>query len=90
MEFIAPSPGGLLQVLEGDAVRFELGVNFLDETESNLTRQVTADAGDLENTPGLRAESGPSSDPLFWVLLAIGGTAILTNWCILSPARAHR
>jgi hypothetical protein len=89
LEFIAPSPGGLLQILEGDAVLFELGVNFLDESESNLRRQATADAGELTPAVGLRAESGPSSDPLFWLFLTIGGTAIVANWCLLSPSRTR-
>lgn len=87
IEFIAPSPGGLLQILEGDEVLFELGVNFLDESESDLRRQATADAGGFTQAPGLRGESGPSSDPLFWALLAIAGAALVTNWCLLSPAR---
>ena len=52
---------------------FELGVNFLDESETNLRNQSTADAGAFADAAGLRAESGPASDPLFWVLLAIGG-----------------
>lgn len=84
LEFIAPSPGGLLQILEGDEVLFELGVNFLDETETNLRDRATADVGALTNAAGLRAESGPASDPLFWVLLMIGGTAIVANWWQLS------
>jgi hypothetical protein len=87
LEFIAPSPGGLLQVLEGDEVLFELAVNFLDESESDLRSQSTADVGELARAAGLRAESGPASDPLFWVFLAIGATAIVANWCLLSPAR---
>jgi hypothetical protein len=87
VEFIAPSPGGLLQILEGDAALFELGVNFLDESESNLRNQATADAGGLAEVAGLRAESGPASDPLFWLLLTIGGTAIVVNWWLLSPDR---
>ncbi len=85
LELIAPSPGGLLQILEGDAVLFELGGNFLDESETNLRRQSTADAGELADVAGLRAEGGPSSDPLFWVLLIVGGTAIVLNWCLLAP-----
>jgi hypothetical protein len=90
LEFIAPSPGGLLQILEGDAVLFEIGVNFLDESESNLRRQATAEIGTLTEGAGLRAESGPASDPLFWLLLTIGGTAILWNWGVLAsrPSRA--
>jgi hypothetical protein len=31
IEFIAPGPGGLLQILEGSETLFELGVYFLDE-----------------------------------------------------------
>ncbi len=50
---------------------FDIGVNFLDETESNLRKQSTADAGRFADDSGLRAESGPASDPLFWILLAI-------------------
>jgi hypothetical protein len=90
LEFVAPSPGGLLQILEGDQVLFELGVNFLDESESDLRRQSTAEAGGLTQAAGLRAESGPSSDPLFWVLLTIGGAAIVANWCLLSPRLSRR
>jgi hypothetical protein len=85
LEFIAPSPGGLLQILEGDQVLFELGVNFLDESETDLRDRATADVGELTDVAGLRAESGPASDPLFWLLLAIGGMAIVVNWCLLSP-----
>jgi hypothetical protein len=89
LEFAAPSPGGLLQILEADAVLFEVGVNFLDEAETNLRHQATAEVGALTDVAGLRAESGPASDPLFWLLLAIGGAAILVNWCLPS-ARPHR
>jgi hypothetical protein len=88
LEFIAPSPGGLLQIFEGDQVLFELGVNFLDESETNLRNQKTAEVGGLTADAGLRAESGPASDPLFWLLLTIGGTAIVVNWCLFSPAGA--
>ena len=56
---------------------FELGVNFLDESESDLRqpdrRPTPASSRDAA---GLRAESGPASDPLFWMLLTIGGAAI--------------
>ena len=85
LEFIAPSPGGLLQILDGDEVLFELGANFLDESETNLRKQSTADVGAFADAGGLRAESGPASDPLFWLLLTIGATAIVTNWCLLTP-----
>jgi hypothetical protein len=93
LEFPAPSPGGLLQIVEGPAraggsetVLFELGVNFLDETESNLRDRTTAEVGRFADVAALRAESGPESDPLFWALLAIGGLAILSNWWLLAPA----
>jgi hypothetical protein len=93
LEFIAPSPGGLLQILEGpqriggdDTVLFELGANFLDEFETNLRDRKTADVGRFTDVAAVRAESGPESDPLFWLLLAIGGAAMVANWCLLAPA----
>jgi hypothetical protein len=95
LEFIAPAPGGLLEIVEnrggseGDVVLFELGVNFLDEAEANLRDRSSGDAGAFADAAGLRAERGPASDPLFWVLLAIGGTALLANWCLLAPTRGR-
>jgi Ca-activated chloride channel homolog len=83
LEFLAPSPGGLLQIMEGDDVLYELGVNFLDEAETDLRGQTTADSGELSEASGPRTGGGPASDPLFWLLLAIGGTAIVVNWCLL-------
>ena len=88
IEFVAPSPGGLLQIFEGDAVLFELGVNFLDESESNLRHQATADTGAVRDTRGQRGETGPASDPLFWVLLAIAVGAIVANWRVVNPRPA--
>jgi hypothetical protein len=97
LEFIAPSPGGLLQIVEGperiggsETVLFELGVNFLDETEGNLRdRTTTGDVGRVADVAAVRGERGPESDPLFWLLLALGGSAILANWWLLAPA-GHR
>jgi hypothetical protein len=90
VEFIAPSPGGLLQILEGDQLLFEVGVNFLDEVETALANQSRSDAGELARAAGLRAESGAASDPLFWILLMTGGIAMLANWCFFAPAsRPH-
>jgi hypothetical protein len=88
IEFMAPSPGGLLQVLEGDEVLFEIGVNFLDEIETALRDQATSDVGGFGDAAGLRGETAAASDPLFWVLLVVAGAATLTNWCLLSPRRA--
>ena len=88
IEFRAPSPGGVVQILEGQDVLFELGVNFFDESEMDLRRQVTADVGALATGPRQRGESGPASDPLFWALLAIATAAMLGNWLILSPRRS--
>jgi hypothetical protein len=86
VEFAAPSPGGLLQILEGDDVLFELGVNFLDEDETNLRAKSTSEIGKFDSgSRGLRSENGPASDPLFWVLVVIGGLAIILNWFWLSP-----
>ena len=86
VEFIAPSPGGLLQVKEGGEVLFELGVNFLDEAETNLRTKSTGEIGKFDNaSKGLHSETGPASDPLFWTLLVIGVLAILMNWYVLAP-----
>jgi hypothetical protein len=90
IEFIAPSPGGLLQILDGDEVMFEIGVNFLDETETALPDRSTGDSGQIGEVAGLRAESSATSDPLFWILLAIGATAMILNWCLLVPGRGTR
>ena len=90
IEFIAPSPGGLLQILEGDEVLFEIGVNFLDETETALRDRSIGDTGEIGEVAGRRAETSATFDPLFWILLAIGATALILNWCLLAPARAAR
>ena len=95
LEFIAPSPGGLAQIVEdpdgpdGDVVLFELGVNFLDETEANLRDRSSGNAGEFAEATGLRAETGPASDPLFWLLLAVAGISLVANWCLPRPARGH-
>jgi hypothetical protein len=85
LEFIAPSPGGALQVLEGNEVLFELGVNFLDESETDLRHRPATRVGRLADDARRRGENGPSSDPLFWVWLAVAAAAILANWSILQP-----
>ena len=82
IEFIAPSPGGLLQILDGDEVLFEIGVNFLDEMETALSDRSTGDSGAIGEVAGLRGETSVAFDPLFWILLAIGATAMLLNWCL--------
>ncbi|HYR84037.1 MAG TPA: BatA domain-containing protein [Terriglobia bacterium] len=90
LEFIAPSPGGLLQVMEGNDVLFELGVNFLDEEEADLRDRAAGEIGKFNPQSGrLRTENGPASDPLFWALVAIGGAAIVANWCLLAPRRSN-
>jgi hypothetical protein len=87
VEFIAPSPGGILQVMEGNQTLYELGVNFLDEEESDLRNKATAETGAYSaEARGLRLESGPALDPLFWTLLFIAAAAMLANWCL--PQRA--
>ena len=85
-----PRRAGCCRSSKGDRVLFELGVNFLDEAETDLRRQATAETGQLAAAAGLRAESGPASDPLFWMLLAIGGTAMLANWCLSLAGRRAR
>ncbi len=89
IEFIAPSPGGLLQILDGDEVLFEIGVNFLDETETALRDRSTAETGTSADVTGLRAETAPTSDPLFWVLLAIAAASIIANWVLMTPAQVR-
>jgi len=88
IEFIAPSPGGLLQILDGDELLFEIGVNFLDETETALRDRSTGDSGEIGEVAGLRAETSATSDPLFWILLALGATTMMLNWSLPAPGRA--
>jgi hypothetical protein len=80
IEIIAPSPGGLLQILEGDDVLFEIGVNFLDETETALRDRSTSDPGAIGEVAGVRAETSATSDPLFWILLTVAAAALILNW----------
>jgi len=89
LEFIAPAPGGLLQVMEDDRTLFELGVNLLDRQEGDLRSAVTRDIGAFNaQATGVRTETGAALDPLFWFLLIIGAAAILANWCF-PEARRH-
>ena len=88
IEFVAPAPGGLAQILEGDQVRYELGINPLDESESDLRRARTEILGKSDTATHERAiESGPAFDPLFWLLLTVCAAAMLGNWWLLSPRR---
>jgi hypothetical protein len=90
MEFIAPSTCPVLHVMEGKDTLYELGVNFLDESETNLSDRATADSGKFNpQSSGMRTETGPESDPFFWTLLVIGGLAMLGNWCWLGQARSR-
>ena len=86
LEFIAPSPGGLLQILEGRRTRAVRARRELPRrVRERPARSATADVGEFADAAGLRAESGPASDPLFWLLLAIGGDGDAGQ---LVPARA--
>jgi hypothetical protein len=86
VEFVAPAPGGLAQILEGDQVRHEIGVNPLDEPEGDLRRARTETLGEFETAgPERPIESGPAFDPLFWTLLAVCAGAMLGNWWLLAP-----
>jgi hypothetical protein len=88
LEFIAPQTGGLLRVLEGEKILYELGVNFLDEDEGDLRRAASGDSGAFETqAASLKTENGPASDPLFWLLFAVGTAAIVGNWCFVTPRR---
>jgi hypothetical protein len=33
-----------------------------------------------DDAAGQRSESGPQSDPLFWILTVVAGTAFVGNW----------
>jgi hypothetical protein len=90
VEFVAPAPGGLAQILEGDQVRFEIGINPLDEPEGDLRHARTETFGKFETASRERIESGAGFDPLFWVLLAVCAAAMLGNWWLLSPRPARR
>jgi hypothetical protein len=90
VEFVAPAPGGLAQILEGDQVRFEIGINPLDEPEGDLRRARTESVGKFEAASRERIESGAGFDPLFWLLLAVCAAAMLGNWWLLSPQPARR
>ena len=86
---VAPAGGGLLEIFEGEQRLFEIGVNFLDEAESDLRAASTGVGGAFVRTDSTaRGESGAWSDPLFWILLAIATSAILVNWCV--PAMERR
>jgi hypothetical protein len=90
IEFVAPPPGGLLQILDGDELLFEIGVNFLDETETALRDRSMGDSGEAGDVAGVRAETSATSDPLFWILLAVAAAAMIANWLLLVPVRATR
>jgi hypothetical protein len=90
VEFVAPAPGGLAQILEGDQVRFEIGINPLDESEGDLRRARTETIGKFETDSRKRAiESGAAFDPIFWLLLAVCTAAMFGNWWLLSPRRVR-
>jgi hypothetical protein len=88
VEFVAPAPGGLAQILEGGQVRFEIGINPLDETEGDLRTASTSTLGELDADAKRTLESGVAFDPIFWVLLAVCAAAMLGNWC-LPPRRVR-
>jgi Ca-activated chloride channel homolog len=88
VEFVAPAPGGLAQILEGDQLRFEIGINPLDEPEGDLRLARTETLGKFDDDSRERAiEAGAGFDPLFWLLLAACAAAMLGNWWLLSPQR---
>jgi len=89
LEFVALAPGGLLQIMDRDETLFELGVNFLDEDQTNLRDKFSVEAGKFDpRAQTIRAENGPASDPIFWILLSIAGAAVLSNWSLLQHRRS--
>lgn len=90
VEFVAPAPGGLAQIVEGDLVRHEIGINPLDEPEGDLRRSRTESLGGFDAAGRKRTiESGHAFDPLFWLLLTVCAAAMLGNWWLLSPHRVR-
>ena len=88
VEFVAPAPGGLAKILEGDQLRYEIGINPLDESEGDLRRARTESIGKFDDARRERAiESGAAFDPIFWLLLAVCTAAMFCNWWLLSPRR---
>ncbi len=90
VDLVAPPPGGLAQILEGDQVRFEIGINPVDETEGDLRLARTETLGGFDETRQTRAlESGAAFDPLFWILLTVCATAMVGNWWLLAMRRVR-
>jgi hypothetical protein len=88
IELVAPAGGGLLEIVEGQQRLFEIGVNFLDEAESDLRAAASGVSGAfVRSDTAVRGESGAWSDPLFWVLLITAAAAILVNWCVPAMER---
>ena len=87
IEFAAPAPGGLVQILDGDKALYELGVNFFDETEADLRSRTTDETGKPRDAQSRQTERRAASDPLFWVLLAAAAGALLGNWYVLGSRR---
>ena len=90
VEFVAPAPGGLAQVLEGDQLKYEIGINSIDEAEGDLRRARTDTVGGFDDASRKRAiESGAAFDPLFWILLIACGAAMMANWWLLAARRVR-
>jgi hypothetical protein len=90
VEFVAPAPGGLAQILEGDKVQFEIAINAIDEAEGDLRGARTETLGGFDETrQGRELEGGAAFDPLYWVLLTVCVVAMIGNWWLL-PARRGR
>jgi hypothetical protein len=90
LEFVAPTePCGVMRILEGDQAIYELGINFLDETEGDLRDRLSSEDGAAAPAGALlRAENGAGSDPLFWILLVVAAGSIMGNWCWAARASA--
>ena len=83
IEVLAPDAAGRLEILEGDATLFTLGVNFLDDNESDLRTRTSGESGAYPpELAGSRSERNVASDPVFWTLLSIAGAALVANWCL--------
>jgi hypothetical protein len=90
VEFVAPGPGGLAQIFEGNQLRLEVAINAIDEPEGDLRGARTETLGRFDETDDRRAiEGGAAFDPLFWILLAVCAAAMLGNWWLLPMRRVR-
>jgi hypothetical protein len=78
--------GGLLQILDATMFCFEIGVNFLDETETAIARPIDGRSGEVGEVAGC----APRRRDVRSALLDPAGdwrAAMIVNWCLPAPRR---